>query len=1157
MSGAAGSSQWMYATGYEVGQSLRFDNARGSGADSPFLSRTFVTPTNRKKFTFSVWLKRSVFGAYPRIFSTATGAGGNTDNINFMNDDTLRFISDFGQLTTTQVFRDPSAWYHIMYAFDSTQGTAANRLKLYVNGTQVTSFGTAQYPDENDEVDFNSAIVHDIGRNAPEAGQNMDGYMADVNFIDGAALTPASFGETGDYGEWKPIEYSGTYGNNGFYLPFKHTPEVSSGFSITNWLGDNNDSSNGRYIGGVGFSYDLIWIKDRDASRRHFLTTSNIGYNKNLQPDSDAQQEAATDRVEGQHPDGLTIGHRSEVNHAGNRFVAWAWDMSQSGETSNDSSATGIGSVDSTHHASTTYGQSVVTYTASSGACTVAHGLSSAPEMIWYKVRDADRDWSVYHIGANGGTNPEQYALRLNTDAAAADVTDFNDTAPTSTVFSDKLTDTTSSTQVMCFHSVTGYSKVGSYTGNATDGKSISLGFKAAFVMIKRTDAANDWLMIDKVRVGETDGKSSDDNELHANATIAEQNDERLEFDDDGFNLKSTAAAINANNGNYIYYAVADNREYAFYKDQSGNNNDFISHNLTESDVMLDTPSNNFPTLNPLGRPGFGDGDARGLATLTSSALRFDTVASQDTYLAAPASIDLGSSGKWYAEFYCDTHAGNGSLALGITFDFPLNFYLSHQPGEDDNTWGYNSAGSVTNNNSAVSGTYASYGKDDIVQIAVDLDNDKFYVAKNNSWQEQDPANGNGISISAYAGKMCMITCGATNANQKAGTWNFGQDSSFSGRRTPQANGSYDFFYAPPTGYQAICTKELPAVIKPKENFNVLTYTGTGSSNAQTAPGITGGVDFLWTKCRSHTKQHILVDDIRGGNNNLMSDSSEAENNNANRSITLGDNSFTLNSDSGHLNENSKTYVSWMWKANGSGSSNTTGDINSTVSANAAAGFSIVSYTGNGSADQTVGHGLSKAPEWILVKNRVDDDNWCVFVNSSSDTNLNNTSDATDFLRLDTNIATGDDADRWNDTVPTTSVFTVDTDNQVNGDGNAMIAYCFHDVDGYAKVGAYRATANATHGPFVHCGFRPAFIMIKQVSNAGSWYMYDQEREGYNVDNDSLVADATSVEATDNDLDILSNGFKIRTAESERNASGQRFFFYAVAEFPLKFANAR
>ena len=224
------------ATGYEIGQSLRFNNP-----DNAYLSRTFVTPTNRKIWTFSVWLKRSVFGAYPRIFSTATGAGGNTDNINFMNDDKLRFISDFGQLTTTQVFRDPSAWYHIMYAFDSTQSTEANRLKLYVNGTQVTSFTTANYPTLNDEVDFNSAIVHDIGRNAPEANQNMDGYLAEINFIDGQALTPADFGTTGTYGEWKPKEYSGSYGTNGFYLNF------AGGGIISSATGGNSTGTTGDY----------------------------------------------------------------------------------------------------------------------------------------------------------------------------------------------------------------------------------------------------------------------------------------------------------------------------------------------------------------------------------------------------------------------------------------------------------------------------------------------------------------------------------------------------------------------------------------------------------------------------------------------------------------------------------------------------------------------------------------------------------------------------------------------------------------------------------------------------------------------------------------------------------------------------------------------
>ena len=668
--------------------------------------------------------------------------------------------------------------------------------------------------------------------------------------------------------------------------------------------------------------------------------------------------------------------------------------------------------------------------------------------------------------------------------------------------------------------------------------------------MTKRTNGTEDWFMFDNTR----NPTNPVNLRLKANTNDADGAYTYVNFTDTGFTWLATGTGQNGSGDTYIYMAFADKREYAYWSDRSGNNNDFTSVNLTESDIMLDTPSNNFPTLNPLSRPGFGDGDARGLATLTEGNLKFDTVDSQTTYLAAAASFDLGSSGKWYAEFFAETVAGNGSLALGITFDFPLNFYLAHQPGEDDNTWGYNSAGSVTNNNSAVSGTYASYTSGDIIQLAVDLDNDKFYVGKNNTWQEQDPANGNGISISTYAGQMCMITCGATNANQKAGIWNFGQDSSFAGRKAPQANGDYDFFYAPPTGYQAICTKELPEVIKPKENFNIVNWVG--NDTARTISGVGFQPDFNWIRNRDIVTNHLLFDAVRGASKSLRSDSDSAEGSASDEQTGYVSDGFTLGTGE-DVNGNAEKIVAWNWKANGTGSSNTTGDINSTVSANAAAGFSIVSYTGNGSADQTVGHGLSKAPEWIIVKNRADTENWCVFVNSSSDTNLNNTSDATDFLRLDTNIATGDDADRWNDTVPTTSVFTVDTDNQVNGDGNAMIAYCFHDVDGYAKVGAYRATANATHGPFVHCGFRPAFIMIKCVSNAGSWYMYDYTREGYNVDNDSLVADATSVEATDNDLDIVSNGFKIRTAESERNASGQRFFFYAVAEFPLKFANAR
>jgi len=235
--------------GYEIDQSLRFEDSR-----SAYLSRTFVTPTNRKIWTFSVWFKGgNVSGSSERrIFSTATGAGGNTDNINFTTSGAIRFIADFGQLISTQVFRDPSAWYHLIYAYDSTQSTEANRLKMYVNGTQVTSFSTTTYPSLNQEIDFNSALVHDIGRNLPETTQYYDGYLADVYWIDGQAKAPADFGETGDYGEWKPIEYSGTYGTNGFYLPFKQDYTVE-GFSTVTYSGTGAN----QYIGGTGFKPDF------------------------------------------------------------------------------------------------------------------------------------------------------------------------------------------------------------------------------------------------------------------------------------------------------------------------------------------------------------------------------------------------------------------------------------------------------------------------------------------------------------------------------------------------------------------------------------------------------------------------------------------------------------------------------------------------------------------------------------------------------------------------------------------------------------------------------------------------------------------------------------------------------------------------------------
>lgn len=216
--------------GYNVANSLRFNFA-----SNDYLNRTLTTPTNNKIFTWSSWIKRSNIGtsSSQNIFRTAgssstgfrfadTGVDSNMDAIRFF----FNNAAD-GDLSTTQKFRDVSAWYHLVVAVDTTQATASNRVKMYINGSQITAFNTATYPSQNYNPQMNSAIVHRIG--VHDTGENFDGYMSEINFIDGQQLTPSSFGETDeDTGIWKPKAYTGTYGTNGFYLQFKNSASLGT-----------------------------------------------------------------------------------------------------------------------------------------------------------------------------------------------------------------------------------------------------------------------------------------------------------------------------------------------------------------------------------------------------------------------------------------------------------------------------------------------------------------------------------------------------------------------------------------------------------------------------------------------------------------------------------------------------------------------------------------------------------------------------------------------------------------------------------------------------------------------------------------------------------------------------------------------------------------
>ena len=235
-------SQWLAATDstYEIDQSIRFNDD-----DSAFLART-PSASNRKTWTFSCWVKRANLfnGSVPQILLSAGDGGSNDFIMQFgQSDDTLR-ISDYegstqSNLITTQLFRDVGAWYHFVLAYDTTQGTAANRIKLYVNGSQVTEFGTETYPSQDNDLVINSAIAHNIGRGAYSSNGYFDGYLAEINFIDGTALTPSSFGETdSSTGQFIPKKYSGSYGTEGYYLKGESSSDLGNDSS-----GNNNDFS--------------------------------------------------------------------------------------------------------------------------------------------------------------------------------------------------------------------------------------------------------------------------------------------------------------------------------------------------------------------------------------------------------------------------------------------------------------------------------------------------------------------------------------------------------------------------------------------------------------------------------------------------------------------------------------------------------------------------------------------------------------------------------------------------------------------------------------------------------------------------------------------------------------------------------------------------
>ena len=332
-------------------------------------------------------------------------------------------------------------------------------------------------------------------------------------------------------------------------------------------------------------------------------------------------------------------------------------------------------------------------------------------------------------------------------------------------------------------------------------------------------------------------------------------------------------------------------------------------------------------------------------------------------------------------------------------------------------------------------------------------------------------------------------------------------------------------------------------ISKPSLHFNTKLYTGNASTNAQT--GIGFAPDWLWIKARGATYSHQLVDNVRGATKILASDANYAEATYADRVASLDSDGFTLGSNA-NVNASSGTYVAWNWKAGTSftndASSTGIGSIDSAGSVNTDAGFSITSYTGTGSA-ATVAHGLGVAPSVYILKNRTSTSNWFFYHKSTG---------ATKSLFLDGQEAPITSSGYFNNTEPTSSVFSIGSESDLSGSSQNMIAYCFAEKKGYSKAFSFVGNAN-TNGSFCYLGFKPAFVILKN-SSAGStnWWMFDNKRNPHNVTGSRLQPNSSNAESTYTDtIDFLSNGFKLRGTYGDINGSGNTIIGIAFAESPF------
>ena len=607
--------------------------------------------------------------------------------------------------------------------------------------------------------------------------------------------------------------------------------------------------------------------------------------------------------------------------------------------------------------------------------------------------------------------------------------------------------------------------------------------------------------------------------------------------------------AYSGSHGTNGFYLPFDDSS-AIGDDESANTNDFTANNLAATSVMLDTPTNNFCTMNPLNVSTSG--------TITFAEGNLKTSFPGTNWLSSRGTIGV-NSGKWYWE--CEFDAGNMNTIMCGIHDISVknttNTWLTGSV-----LWYNHTGGEVRANGTDTTADYGDLAAGDILGVALNMDDKQLSFYKNGS-----------IIVTNYdidiSGIETVVPSAICQDSGNVLKWNFGQDSANVSSANADGNGIGTFEHAVPSGFLALCSSNLPDVTigpgqdtQADDHFDTLLWTGNGTNagDQQEINGLSFQPDWVWTKGRggdgsnpaSGQQYHELHDSVRGAGKRLFSNLESAETD-VQTLKSFDSDGFTVAMGTGAqsgTNQITTTMVGWCWKVD-TAFSNSAGangaSIASSGKSNSAAGISIVSYTGTGSAG-TILHGLSSQSELVIVKNRDDGTKgWPV-----QSTLLGN-----EYLEFDEANGKYSGSSYFNNTAPTASVFSVGTSGSTNTT-DTYISYCFHSVESYSKVGLYVGNGS-TNGTFVHTGFKVAWLIYKRFDSGDSqgWIITDNKRNTFNVVNQYVSGANNNAEGSTPIADFLSNGFKLRIGGQDGNVTGGTYVYLAFAETPFKFANAR